>query len=101
MEVKGVTLDKNGTAMFPDAPTERGIKHLNELSLAAASGYGACVLFVLQMKGIKAFSPNRETHPEFADALIRARDGGVHVWAYDCNVSKDAMSIDRPVPVIF
>ena len=101
MEVKGVTLDKNGTAMFPDAPTERGIKHLNELSLAAASGYGACVLFVLQMKGIKAFSPNRETHPEFADALIRARENGVHVWAYDCTVLKDAMSIDRPVPVIF
>ena len=59
------------------------------------------MLFVLQMKGIKAFSPNRETHPEFADALIRARENGVHVWAYDCTVLKDAMSIDRPVPVIF
>lgn len=100
MEVKGVTLDVNGSAMFPDAPTERGIKHLDELGHAAADGYGAAVLFVIQMKGIKAFLPNRERHPEFADALIRAKKNGVHIWAYDCLITETSMTIDSPVPVL-
>lgn len=100
MEVKGVTLDVNGTAMFPDAPTERGIKHLDELAGASKAGYQTAVLFVIQMKGIRAFSPNRTTHPEFADALLRARKSGVHIWAYDCTVTENSMKIDKPVPVI-
>lgn len=100
MEVKGVTLDVNGTAMFPDAPTERGIKHLDELGLAVKEGYGAAVLFVIQMKGISAFAPHRERHPEFADALIRAKNNGVHVWAYDCIVTENSMKIDAPVKVM-
>lgn len=99
MEVKGVTLDVNGTAMFPDAPTERGIKHLDELSAAAKEGYGAAVLFVIQMKGISSFTPHRQRHPEFADALIRAKNSGVHVWAYDCTVTENSMKIDAPVAV--
>ena len=99
MEVKGVTLDVNGTAMFPDAPTERGIKHLDELGAAVKEGYGAAVLFVIQMKGISAFAPHRSRHPEFTDALIRAKNNGVHVWAYDCIVTENSMEIDAPVAV--
>ena len=100
MEVKGVTLDVGGTAMFPDAPTERGIKHLDELARAAKDGFGTAALFVIQMKGIQAFSPNRERHPEFADALIRAKGNGVHIWAFDCIVTENSMAIDAPVPVM-
>lgn len=100
MEVKGVTLDVNKTARFPDAPTERGIKHLHELGTAVQDGYGAAILFVIQMKGISAFSPNAKTHPEFAEALVRAKKNGVHIWAYDCLVTKDSMRISSPVPVI-
>lgn len=99
MEVKGVTLDVNGTAKFPDAPTERGIKHLDELVAAVKDGFCAAVLFVIQMKGISAFSPNAATHPEFAEALTRAKKNGVHVWAYDCVVTEDTLRIDRPVQV--
>ncbi|MBQ6835313.1 MAG: DNA/RNA nuclease SfsA [Lachnospiraceae bacterium] len=99
MEVKGVTLDMDGTATFPDAPTERGIKHLDELSAAVKEGYGAAALFVIQMKGISAFAPHRERHPEFADALVRAKQNGVHVWAYDCVVTENSMKIDAPVTV--
>ena len=100
MEVKGVTLDVDGTAMFPDAPTERGIKHLDELGAAVKDGYGAAVLFVIQMKGISAFTPHVERHPEFAEALKRAKRNGVHVWAYDCVVTENSMRIDAPVKVI-
>ena len=100
MEVKGVTLDVNGTAMFPDAPTERGVKHLDELVHAVHDGFGAAVLFVIQMKGISAFSPNAERHPAFAEALKRAHEHGVHILAYDCVVTEDALQIDQPIPVI-
>ena len=100
MEVKGVTLDVDGTAKFPDAPTERGIKHLDELAEAAKAGYGAAVLFVIQMKGIAAFSPNAVTHREVAEALLRAKKCGVHVWAYDCVVAENLMRIDAPVKVV-
>lgn len=100
MEVKGVTLDVNGTAMFPDAPTERGIKHLDELGAAVKEGYGAAVLFVIQMKGISSFAPHAERHPEFAEALRRAKKSGVHVWAYDCVVTENSMRIDAPVKVL-
>ena len=99
MEVKGVTLDMDGTAKFPDAPTERGIKHLDELGDAVKNGFEATVLFVIQMKGISAFAPHAERHPEFAEALIRAKECGVHVWAYDCVVTEDSLEIDQEVPV--
>ena len=100
MEVKGVTLDVNGTAMFPDAPTERGVKHLEELIHASCNGFGTAVLFVIQMKGISAFSPNAERHPAFAEALKRAQEHGVHILAYDCIVTENALQIDQPIPVI-
>ena len=100
MEVKGVTLDMDGTAKFPDAPTERGIKHLEELADAAEHGFGAAVLFVIQMKGITAFSPNAATHAAFADALVQAKKRGVRVWAYDCIVTEGSMQIDAPVNVL-
>lgn len=99
MEVKGVTLDADGTAMFPDAPTERGVKHLEELVLAKKDGYEAAALFVIQMKGISAFAPNRKTHPEFAQALVNAKEQGVHIWAYDCTVTANSMYIDQPIVV--
>lgn len=100
MEVKGVTLDVDGTAMFPDAPTERGVKHLEELADAAENGFGAALLFVIQMKGISAFTPHAERHPAFAKALAQAKKRGVHVWAYDCMVTADSLRIDAPVRVI-
>lgn len=99
MEVKGVTLEKDGTAMFPDAPTERGIKHLRGLINAVRQGYEAYVLFVIQMKEIRGFHPNDTTHPAFGDALREAQDAGVHVLAYDCIITPDSMTLDSPVPV--
>ena len=99
MEVKGVTLEQNGTARFPDAPTERGVRHLQELELALTQGYEAYVLFVIAMKGIRLFEPNRATHPEFAYALAHASKKGVKILAYDCRVTKDSLEIDQPILV--
>ncbi len=100
VEVKGVTLEEDGVVMFPDAPTVRGIKHLNELIDAVASGYGAFVFFVAQMKDAQLFMPNRQTHPEFADALSEAAKKGVKVFCVTCNVKKDSLEIDgRFVPI--
>lgn len=100
MEVKGVTLEWDGRAAFPDAPTERGVKHVEELIHAAQNGYEAYLLFVIQMKGITEFSPNRTTHPEFADALSKALDAGVRILAYDCVITENTMEIDKAVPVL-
>lgn len=100
MEVKGVTLETDGVAKFPDAPTERGVKHLHELVHAVEEGYEAYVLFVIQMKGVYEFRANTATHPEFAKALAEAAGSGVHVLAYDCLVTEDAMIIHKPVTVI-
>ena len=99
VEVKGVTLEEDGTALFPDAPTLRGIKHLEGLSRAAAQGFACCVLFVVQFSPAAAFAPNRRTHPAFADALRAARDAGVRVLAYDCAVTPESMVLRAPVPV--
>lgn len=99
IEVKGVTLEENGIARFPDAPTERGIKHVRELEACQNDGYEAYLLFVIQMKGIRHFEPNDRTHPAFGDALRRAAQNGVHILAYDCLVSEDSIVIDKPVPV--
>ena len=99
MEVKGVTLEENGIAMFPDAPTERGVKHIMELAKAVEDGYEAYILFVIQMKGVHAFTPNRKTHPQFGDALKAACEAGVHVLARDCLVTEDSLAIDEAVAV--
>lgn len=99
MEVKGVTLDIDHIAKFPDAPTERGIKHLEELKHAVDDGFQTAVLFVIQMKGISAFAPNEKTHAAFAETLANVHTGGVHVWAYDCLVTEDSMQIDLPIEV--
>ncbi len=99
MEVKGVTLEQDGTARFPDAPTERGIKHLQELEKAASEGYHAYALFVIAMKGIRTFEPNRAAHPEFADALTHAAAHGVRILAYDCIVTENSLTIDQEIPV--
>ena len=101
IEVKGVTLEQDGVVKFPDAPTERGIKHLNELCEAVKDGYEAYVFFVIQMKGVKYFTPNIKTHAAFGDALRNAQKQGVHILAYDCKVTKDSIEIAQEVPVIF
>ena len=99
LEVKGVTLENDGIASFPDAPTERGVKHIEELIALKEQGFGAAILFVIQMKGITEFRPNDETHPAFGDALRRAATSGVQIYAYDCTVTPDTMTIDKPVEV--
>lgn len=101
MEVKGVTLLRDRRALFPDAPTKRGVKHLQELTEAAGSGYECYVLFVIQTEDATAFSPNRTTDPAFADALQTAFRNGVHLLAYTCRVTPDTMILHRQVPVIF
>ncbi|WP_439765219.1 DNA/RNA nuclease SfsA [Huintestinicola sp.] len=100
MEVKGCTLEDNGVCRFPDAPTERGVKHVNELIKAAEEGYEAYILFVIQMETAKHFTPNRETHPRFAEALKRAAENGVKILAYTCTVTPDSMVIDKPCKVV-
>ena len=99
VEVKGVTLEEEGRALFPDAPTQRGVKHLRELGRAVREGYEAWVLFVIQMKGIQEFCPNERTHPEFAQALRQAQAEGVRIAAYDCRVTPRSLTLDRPVAV--
>lgn len=99
VEVKGVTLELGGGAFFPDAPTERGVKHLHELAAARRQGYRSAVCFVIQMKPIDFLSPNDQTHPEFGQALREAAAAGVEVWAYDCAVTPDSLSLGQPVPV--
>jgi len=101
IEVKGVTLEKDGIALFPDAPTERGIKHLNELTKSIQDSYEAHVVFIIQMTGIYHFMPNYETHPEFGTALAVANAAGVKVTAYDCIVTPGSLTIGNPVPVKF
>ena len=100
MEVKGVTLEENGVAMFPDAPTERGVKHLNGLVNCIEEGFEAAVLFVIQMQGVHEFRANVRTHPEFGEALRRAAEAGVRIYAMDCRVTPDEMTIDAPVAVV-
>ena len=91
MEVKGVTLEEDGEARFPDAPSQRAVKHVEELVRARQEGYEACVLFVIQMKGVSHLIPNAVTHPEFAEALRQAAGAGVRVLAYDCRVTPDSL----------
>ncbi len=99
IEVKGVTLEKDNVVYFPDAPSERAVRHVKELTEAVKKGFQAYILLVVQMQDVLCFKPNAETHPEFAKALLEARDAGVQVLAYDCIVTPGSMEIRAEVPV--
>lgn len=99
IEVKGVTLENNGVALFPDAPTERGVKHINELCTCVENGYSAFIIFVIQMSGVKLFKPNDTTHKAFGDALRKAEKSGVKILAYDSKVENDIVIINNPVKI--
>lgn len=98
-EVKGCTLEEDGWTYFPDAPTERGVKHLEELARARAEGFEAAVCFVIQMADVDGFSPNDRTHPAFGEALRRAADQGVEVLARQCAVSPGEVWMTGPVEI--
>lgn len=99
-EVKGVTLEENGRTFFPDAPTQRGRKHLQELMCARQEGYGAHVVFVIQMAQAQSFQPNEKTDPLFAGALRDAAASGVSIHAFCCHVTPRSMTIHQPVPLL-
>lgn len=99
VEVKGVTLENNGVAMFPDAPTQRGVKHIKELIKAADDGYRSYVIFVIQMKGVDMFISNDKTHEDFGQVLRLADTAGVRILAYDCVTGEDFLWLDEPVAV--
>lgn len=99
LEVKGVTLEEDGVARFPDAPTERGVKHILELIHGVEEGYHGYVLFVIQMTGIRYFEPNDRMHKAFGDALRQADKKGVHVLACDCQVTADTLDMKDMIPV--
>ena len=99
-EVKGVTLEEDGIARFPDAPTERGVKHLRELMRCLESGHDAWAVFIIQMEGIRYFTPNDATHKEFGDTLRQAAQAGVKVLALECAVTPDSITAVKEVPVV-
>lgn len=99
IEVKGVTLEDDGVVLFPDAPTERGVKHVHELIQCHGEGYETYILFVVQMERARYFTPNRKTHPQFADALSEAKQAGVELLAYMCTVSPDEMKLHKPLEI--
>lgn len=99
IEVKGCTLEKDGIACFPDAPTERGVKHVCGLTELAKAGDRCIILIVIQMKGVHTFRPNWQTHPEFGEALLEAQAAGVEIIAVDCEVRPGFVRIDVPVNV--
>lgn len=100
IEVKGVTLEENNVAMFPDAPTKRGVKHVAELCKSLDEGFKAYVVFVIQMEGVLYFIPNVKMHKEFADVLIQADKKGVGILAMDCEVGEDCMKVRNKVRVV-
>lgn len=99
IEVKGVTLENDAIARFPDAPTERGVKHVYELIEAVKQGFSAYIIFVIQMKDVKSFEPNDTTHAAFGQALRDAEKKGVNILAFDCNVTHDTMKIRQEVEI--
>lgn len=99
IEVKGVTLEEDGIVRFPDAPTERGVKHIEELTACLDEGYRSMILFIVKMKGITHLEPNDRTHPQFAEALRRATAAGVEIRAVDCIVTPESVTADLPVEV--
>lgn len=100
LEVKGCTLEQDGIAMFPDAPTERGVKHIEELIGCLEEGFEAYILFVIQMKPVKVFKPNDNTHKAFGDALRKAYESGVRILAYDSIVTPNSIKIDKEVKIL-
>lgn len=99
IEVKGVTLEEKGVVMFPDAPTERGVKHVQELCHCLEQGYEAAIIFVVQMSGSRYFTPNRRTHAAFAEALERAKACGVGMLALSCEVTPESLAINGEIPI--
>jgi len=99
IETKGVTLEENGIALFPDAPTERGVRHVNELAHCVREGYEAQVIFVVQMRDVAYFTPNNNMHPAFGEALLAAEKAGVKILTFDCVVTEDYLAIGAPVEV--
>lgn len=99
MEVKGVTLEQDGIVRFPDAPTERGVKHLQTLMEIKRAGHMAYAVFVIQLEGAKYFAPNAVMHPAFAQALQEAYQQGVIILAYECHVEPDGLTVTKPVPI--
>ena len=99
VEIKGVTLEHDGVVRFPDAPTERGVKHLEELISAKAAGYEAAVCFIVQMEGMKHLEPNDATHPAFGDALRKCAAAGVEVFALECETAPGYVKAVREIPV--
>lgn len=99
VEVKGVTLENDGVVRFPDAPTERGIKHLKELQKAVKDGYRACVVFLIQMEDVKYFEPNYETHREFAVELKNAYENGVEIYAFDSVVTPEEIVMNKRIKI--
>lgn len=100
VEVKGVTLEKDGVVLFPDAPTQRGVKHLSGLAKWTNEGNKAMALFVIQMNNVRFFTPNKETHPEFAEALIKAKNQGVEVVAVECEVGESTLIHGKEIDII-
>jgi sugar fermentation stimulation protein A len=99
IEIKGVTLEKDGVALFPDAPTQRGVKHLHELARCVGDGFEAQVVFVVQMSDVRYFTPNDQTHPAFGVALADAVAAGVKAVAMDCLVTENSLEIGKPIPM--
>ena len=99
IEVKGVTLEEDGVVLFPDAPTDRGVKHLNELAQCVKDGYEAHVIFVIQMSEVRYFTPNNKMHPAFGEALVTAEKAGVKIFAIDCVVTENSITIGKPVAI--
>lgn len=100
VEVKGVTLEQDGVLLFPDAPTQRGVKHINELCKCVEEGYEAYIAFIIQAEKVKYFTPNKRTHPEFAEALKRAKDKGVNILALNCYVTEKSLKIKEFIPFV-
>lgn len=100
IEIKGVTLENDGIVRFPDAPTERGIKHIHELIEAKKAGFDCYIAFIVQMEGMSEFRPNWDTHPAFGEALIEAQNNGVKILALGCTVTETDLDITYEIPVI-
>ena len=100
VEVKGVTLEQDGVVRFPDAPTERGVKHLEELMAAKKAGYETAVCFIVQMEGMKHLEPNDATHPAFGEALRRCAGAGVRIFALECETAPGYVKAVGEIPVV-
>ena len=99
IEVKGVTLEEDSVVRFPDAPTERGVKHIEELTHCLTEGYRAMILFVVKMRDVSHLEPNDRTHPAFGNALRKAREAGVRIEAVDCIITPDSVTARNPLPI--